>query len=246
MLDSSLHLVEMYGITKRFGAVTALDNVYLTLNQGEVLGLVGDNGAGKSTLMKILSGALAMDEGELRFNGQPVEFQNPRDAQAVGIEMIYQDLALCENLDVASNLYLGREPQRLGFVQFGQMRRMAARELESLGIRIHAMNQRVSTLSGGQRQSVAIGRAVSFRPRVLIMDEPTAALGVKEVYMVLDLIRNVREIGVGVIFITHRLQDVVDVCDRVLVLYEGRNQADLRVSEITLQDIITQIMGGPA
>lgn len=244
MHENAAPRVIMKGISKRFGAISALESVHLSLAPGEVLGLVGDNGAGKSTLMKILSGAIQPDEGDITIDGRQAMFRSPRDSRAVSIEMIYQDLALCDDLDVASNVYLGREPSRFGLLNLREMHRSTTEALERLGIRITSSSVTVRMMSGGQRQAVAIGRAVLFNPRVLIMDEPTAALGVHEVTIVLDLIRNIKKEGVSVIIVSHRLQDIMDVCDRIIVLYEGRNHANLEVSQTTLVEVVAQIMGG--
>ena len=219
----------MEDISKSFGAIKSLDQVNLTLRAGEVLGLVGDNGAGKSTLSKMLSGALVPDSGRIVLDGPEVRFASPADARRERVEMVYQDLSLCDTVDVAGNLLLGREPKRriLGvpLMDKRKMHAEAARMLEHLGIRMPSTRLKVENLSGGQRQSIAIGRAVSFDPLVLIMDEPTAALAVAEVDAVLDLIKTVSAKGVSVILITHRLQDLFVVCDRIMVLYEGRNVA---------------------
>jgi simple sugar transport system ATP-binding protein len=239
-------VVELREIKKRFGAIVALQGVDLTVGRGEVLGLVGDNGAGKSTLMKILSGALAPDEGEILVDGDPVSFSGPREARSRGIEMVYQDLALCDDLDVASNFFLGREPKQFGLLRRRRLHAETRRELGELGIRVKSTSVPIRSLSGGQRQAVAIGRAVSFTPRLLIMDEPTAALGVREVELVLDLIRRVSAQGVGVILISHRLQDIIDVCHRVTVLYEGRNTADLVVADTSLESLVRHIVSDPS
>lgn len=246
MQDFPVPRVEMRGIHKRFGTLVALEDVALKVCPGEVVGLVGDNGAGKSTLMKIVSGTLKPDAGEIFIDGKLVTFHNPKEARMLGIEMIYQDLALCDELDVASNFFLGREPSTLGFLKIQQMHNEAQGELRNLGIRLISTRQPIRSLSGGQRQAVAIGRASSFQPRLLIMDEPTASLGVHEVSIVLNLIKNIKKKGVGVVLISHRLQDIIDVCDRVSVLYEGHNGAELIVSEITLEDIVNNIVGGKA
>ncbi|MBD3885663.1 sugar ABC transporter ATP-binding protein [Phormidium tenue FACHB-886] len=235
--------IELRSIYKRFGAVESLRGVNLTLLPGEVLGLVGDNGAGKSTLMKVLAGAEIPDQGEILLDGDRVQFASPRDARRRQIEMVYQDLSLCDDLDVAGNLFLGREPRRGLLLDRAQMHREAARILQSLHIRISHTTLPVRNLSGGQRQSIAIGRAVSFHPKVLIMDEPTAALAVQEVKSVLQLIREVARQGVSVILITHRLQDLFEVCDRIMVMYEGKNTADLRVLETDLEEVVRCIVG---
>ncbi len=239
--------VRMEGISKRYGSVVSLDDVSLELKAGEVLGLVGDNGAGKSTLSKILSGAVIPDAGRLFLEGEEVRFASPADARRARIEMVYQDLSLCDTIDVAGNLLLGREPKRriLG-IPFLDKRRMQAASgdmLGRLGIRIPDRRVKVEYLSGGQRQSIAIGRAASFDPLVLIMDEPTAALAVAEVDAVLELIRTVSAGGVSVILITHRLQDLFLVCDRLAVMYEGRKVAERLVGETSIEEIVNLIVG---
>ena len=240
--------VELRGIRKSFGTTDALRGVDLHLAPGEVLGLVGDNAAGKSTLSKILSGAEVPDEGEIRVDGDLVHFKSPADAQQRHIEMAYQDLSLCDTIDVAGNLYLGREPRRrfLGvpFIDRKRMHADAAAALENLDIKVASTRLQVANLSGGQRQSIAIGRAASFDPHVLILDEPTSALAVAEVEAVLRLIRRVAERGVSVILITHRLQDIFRVCDRVMVLYEGTNVAERAIDETDLDDLVRLIVGG--
>ncbi|MGH2989890.1 MAG: ATP-binding cassette domain-containing protein [Solirubrobacterales bacterium] len=237
-------VIELRGIKKRYGAVVALADASLSVAPGAVLGLVGDNGAGKSTLMKILAGALQPDGGQILVEGKATKFSNPKDARACGIEMVYQDLALCGALDVACNLYVGREPLRLGLVRTRHMHAQAARHLADIGVSIHSTRVPVRLLSGGQRQAIAIARSVSFSPRVLIMDEPTASLGVREVRAVLELIERVRADGVAVIFISHRLQDVAAVCDAVDVLYEGSNSAHLGGEDITVEQMVTHVVGG--
>jgi simple sugar transport system ATP-binding protein len=239
--------VRMEGIGKSFGAIKSLDGVHLTLRAGEVLGLVGDNGAGKSTLSKILSGALTPDVGRIFLDGSEVRFASPANARKQRVEMVYQDLSLCDTVDVAGNLLLGREPLRriLGvpLMDKRKMRADAAAMLDRLGIRMPSTRLKVENLSGGQRQSIAIGRAVSFDPLVLIMDEPTAALAVAEVDAVLELIKRVSAKGVGVILITHRLQDLFLVCDRIMVLYEGRNVAERLIGETSIEEIVNLIVG---
>ncbi|SON55327.1 Galactose/methyl galactoside import ATP-binding protein MglA [Hartmannibacter diazotrophicus] len=239
--------VKMTGISKRYGPINTLDNVSLTLAPGEVLGLVGDNGAGKSTLSKVLSGAVIPDSGTIEIDGQAVAFSSPADARERHVEMVYQDLSLCDTIDVAGNLFLGREPRRrIAGVSLLDKKRMhdEARDmLDRLGIVIPDTRAKVENLSGGQRQSIAIGRAASFEPLVLIMDEPTAALAVAEVEAVLDLIRTVSARGVGVILITHRLQDLFLVCDRIQVMYEGRNVAERKTSETNIEEVVDLIVG---
>jgi simple sugar transport system ATP-binding protein len=235
--------VRLTGIRKRFGAIVALRGVDLEVWPGEVLGLVGDNGAGKSTLMKILAGAVIPDEGEIVVDGISSRFAGPRDARTAGIEMVYQDLALCDDLNVASNFFLGREPRRFGLERKRRMHEQTRRELERLGVRLPSTKTRVRALSGGQRQAVAIGRSVSFTPKILVMDEPTAALGVRESAHVLELIQRVKAESVAVIMISHRLQDVFAVCDRIAVMYEGAKQADVKTSETTLEGVVNLIVG---
>jgi len=234
-------LVSLTGITKSFGAVSSLRGVDLRLESGEVLGLVGDNGAGKSTLMKILSGALEHDSGEIRIDGEARRFTSPADARQDRIGIVYQDLSLCDTLDVASNLYLGREPRRGPFLDRDEMHRGAAQMLAELHVRVRSTYQEIGELSGGQRQAVAIARAVSFEPRVLILDEPTAALAVAEVRQTLRTIREVAARGVGVILITHRLQDLFEVCDRITVMYEGRSVEDRPASELDIETLVALI-----
>lgn len=236
-------LVELAGITKSFGPVRSLDGVDLTLEEGEVLGLVGDNGAGKSTLMKVLAGAEQPDDGSIRVAGEEVRFSSPADARARHIDMVYQDLALCDTLDVAGNLFLGREPMRGPFIDRSRMHDMAQEVLTRLRVKVPSTRQAIANMSGGQRQSVAIARAVSFDPDVLIMDEPTAALAVAEVESVLELIRRVAERGVGVILITHRLQDLFRVCDRIHVMYEGRTVDVRPTGDLDLERLVGLITG---
>ena len=244
--DPAQYRVVMRGIRKTYGTIQALQGVDLTLRPGEVLGLVGDNAAGKSTLTKILAGAVVPDGGTIWVDGKEVAFASPADARRHHIEMVYQDLALCDTIDVAGNLFLGREPlwplPGAGFLNSRRMHQDAADILRGLDIRVPSTRLKVGTLSGGQRQSVAIGRAAAFSPSVLIMDEPTSALAVAEVEAVLALIRTVRGRGVGVILITHRLQDVFRVCDRIMVMYEGMNVAERSIEETSLEDIVRLIV----
>lgn len=234
-------LVELRGIKKSYGPVKSLRGVNITLRRGEVLGLVGDNGAGKSTLMKVLAGAEQHDEGEILIKGESVRFANPAEARRENIGIVYQDLALCNTLDVASNLFLGREPLRARFLNRKAMHAQAAQILDELHVRVTSTYQEIGTLSGGQRQSVAIARAVSLKPDVLILDEPTAALAVAEVESVLELIRKVAAEGVGVILITHRLQDIFRVCDRVSAMYEGESVEDRPISELNIERLVAMI-----
>lgn len=231
-------LVELEGITKSYGPVRSLRGVDLTLRRGEVLGLVGDNGAGKSTLMKVLAGAVQHDTGEIRVHGRSVRFSNPSAAQDEKIGIVYQDLALCDTLDVASNLFLGREPRKGPFIDRKAMHERAAQILADLHVKVTSTHQEIGTLSGGQRQTVAIARAVSFAPDVLILDEPTAALAVAEVESVLKLITDVARRGVGVILITHRLQDLFRVCDRITVMYEGQSVDDALIKDLDIEKLV--------
>jgi simple sugar transport system ATP-binding protein len=221
--------------------------VDLTLQPGEVLGVVGDNGAGKSTLMKILAGLFPPTDGELLIGGEPVHFGSPRDARDRGIEMVYQDLALAGNLRIDENIFLGREPtRRVGpfrLVDHAANMTRAKEHLDKLRIHVKSVAQRVEELSGGQRQAVAIARATAFDARVVIMDEPTAALAVKEVAKVLDLIKDLRSHGIAVILISHRLDDVFYVCDRVMALFHGRNFAQAPLAEVSRNEVIGWIMG---
>lgn len=242
-------LVRMEKISKSFGPVQALCQVDLTLHQREILGLVGDNGAGKSTLMKVLTGVYQPDEGEIYFNGQRMRFNSPHDSRHAGIEMVYQDLALAGNLHIAGNIFLGREltQKYLGglvrFLDHKGMAREAARLLERLKIEIQSVDLKVETLSGGQRQAVAVGRSMGFNARVVIMDEPTAALAVREVAKVLELIKSLKEHDVSVILISHRMPDVFEVSDRIMVLRQGRKVGDLVRLQTTMDEVVALITG---
>ena len=225
-------ILQARGIVKRYGHVVALDGADLELYPGEILAIIGDNGAGKSTLIKTLSGALQADEGEISLDGQLVHFRSPRDAQRAGIETVYQDLAVAPALDIASNIFLGREMRRRGpqgavlrMLNKGGMRREATRHFAELEIGVRSMTQPVETLSGGQRQGVAVARAATWAQRVVIMDEPTAALGVKETRQVLDLIKRVRDRGLPVILISHDMPNVFAIADRILIMRLGRRVA---------------------
>ena len=240
-------LLEARGISKYFGAITALRDVNFHVAPGEVLGVVGDNGAGKSTLMKILSGLFRPSEGELVFNGAPVSFQSPKDAQRLGIEMVHQDFALAGNMAIYENIYLGREPGvkfgPLTIVDHRQARQMAAEHLERLHIHVKSVEQNTEDLSGGQRQAVAIARATAFDAKLVIMDEPTAALAIKEVGKVLDLVRSLKDHGVAVIIISHRMDDIFYCCDRVMALYQGTNFAEAQLNDTSRNEVIGWIMG---
>ena len=236
-------LVELRGIRKAYGSIEALRGVDLDLHAGECLGLVGDNAAGKSTLTKVLAGTVIPDAGEIRLDGQKLPFTGPGAARRLGIEMVYQDLALCDSVDVAGNLFLGREITRRGLLDEDAMRAQGREMLDRLGIRIPRLTATVAGLSGGQRQSIAIARAAAFGPRVLIMDEPTSALAVGEVEAVLALIGRIKSTGVAVVLITHRLQDLFRVCDRLAVMYEGRKVAERGTRDTGLEELVRLIMG---
>ncbi len=224
-------VVEMRNIKKSFGAVQALRGVDLTLHHNEVMGLVGDNAAGKSTLMKVLSGAYIPDEGEIFINGERAHFSNPMDARRAGIEMVYQDYALANNLDIVANVFMGREVVQLklgpfGVMDFHYMEQETQNLLSRLKIEIPSVHQKVERLSGGQRQSVAIARATAFDAKVIIMDEPTAALSVAAIDKVLELVKELKAQGASIIIISHRLEDIYRVSDRMIVLRQGRKVSD--------------------
>ncbi|WGH80324.1 ATP-binding cassette domain-containing protein [Jannaschia ovalis] len=235
--------ISLRGIRKNFGSIEALRGVDLDIYPGECVGLIGDNAAGKSTLTKIISGTYVPDAGTIAVDGEEVRFANPSDARARNIEMVFQDLSLCDHIDVMGNLFLGREVSRWSFLDRRTMRERAREMLDDLDIRIPRLNAKVEQLSGGQRQAIAIARAASFQPRVLIMDEPTSALAVAEVEAVLRLINEVKSRGVAVILITHRLQDLFEVCDRIAVMYEGIKVAERGIGDTSLEDLVKLIVG---
>ncbi len=241
-------LVEMRGISKSFGHVQALKDVDFQVGYREVVGLLGDNGAGKSTLIKILTGVYPPDSGEIYFEGRKVRFTSPRDARDLGIETVYQDLALIELMGISRNFFLGREPvRRLGPFRFLDKRRIdeiTERVMGEIGIRIRSPNEPVAILSGGERQSVAIGRAMHFGAKLLILDEPTSALSLKESQKVLDHVLEVKERGLSVIFITHNLYHVYSVADRFVILSHGRKVGDLRREETTQEEVAELIVHG--
>lgn len=238
-------LVEMKNVSIAFGGVQAVDNCSIELHAGEVVGLLGHNGAGKSTLIKMLSGAYKMDSGEIHINGKKVSIQSPRDARNQNIETIYQTLALADNLDAASNLFLGRElTTRLGFVDDDRMEAETRKIMARLNPNFKKLKEPVSALSGGQRQSVAIARAVYFNARILIMDEPTAALGVHETAMVAELIQELKKQGLGIFLISHDTREMMDLCDRVAVMKNGQMVGTERVEDVTEDDILSMIILG--
>lgn len=234
------------GISKTYGAVQALDGVRLDLRAGEVVALVGDNGAGKSTLVKVLAGVTAPDAGTITVDGRPVRIATPGDAQGLGVSTVYQDLALCENLDVVANLYLGAERRRWSVLAHLAMERAARDLLTSLDVRIRDIRVPVAMLSGGQRQSVAIARALIGEPRLVILDEPTAALGVEQTAQVLGLIGRLRDRGLAVLVISHNLADVRAMSDRVVVLRLGRNAGEFRTADASQEAIVAAITGASA
>ena len=238
-------LVQMKNISISFGGVRAVDDVSLDLYPGEVVGLLGHNGAGKSTLIKILSGAYRMDSGEIWIDGHKVDIQSPRDARANSIETIYQTLALADNLDAASNLFLGRElTTAFGFVDDSRQEAETRKIMSRLNPNFKKLKEPVSALSGGQRQSVAIARAVYFKARILIMDEPTAALGVHETKMVADLITELKKQGLGIFLISHDTREMMELCDRVSVMKNGQVVGTERVEDVTEDDILSMIIMG--
>jgi simple sugar transport system ATP-binding protein len=242
-------LLETRDVQKHFGRVVALREGNFTLRQNEVHAIVGDNGAGKSTLIKIISGVYHADAGELLLNGRAITITNPREARALGIETVYQDLALADHLDASGNLFLGREAllrpplSWFGFLDKKAMRRRAEEEMRRLKIGIQSVDQRVLSLSGGQRQAVAVARAIAWGTRIVIMDEPTAALGVRESGMVLELIKEVRSQGLALIMVSHNLPEVFAVADRITVLRLGRTIVTLNTSETTLEAVVGMMTG---
>ncbi|QND55033.1 sugar ABC transporter ATP-binding protein (plasmid) [Phyllobacterium sp. 628] len=235
--------ISLRGIRKSFGSHQALRGVDLDIFPGECLGLVGDNAAGKSTLTKIISGTYIPDGGTMTIEGEEVRLSGPADARNRHIEMVFQDLSLCDQIDVVGNLFLGREISKGMFLDSRTMLAEARKMLDSLEIRIPKLTGKVAQLSGGQRQAIAIARAASFKPKVLIMDEPTSALAVAEVEAVLNLINRVKVQGVSVILITHRLQDLFRVCDRIAVMYEGTKVAERQIGGTNLEDLVKLIVG---
>ena len=247
-MSSSKNIVlEAKNISKYFGTITALENVNLTVRQGECLGVVGDNGAGKSTFMKVLSGLYKPSVGSLFFDGNKEILNSPKDSQNLGLEMVYQDLALAGNLPIGENIFLGREPTKnFGFLKlldYKKIKELSEAHLDKLKIHVKSAEQKVEELSGGQRQAIAIARATAFNSKIVIMDEPTAALAIKEVGKVLDLINSLKKMGVSVIIISHRMDDIFAVCDRVMALFQGTNFAESELSKTTRDEVIGWIMG---
>jgi D-xylose transport system ATP-binding protein len=243
-VPDSVPLLDLSGVSKRFGAVQALTDVDFEAHAGRVTALVGDNGAGKSTLVKIISGIISMDSGEYRFEGRPVHVNTPQAATALGIATVYQDLALSDNLDVVANLFLGRE--RLSgskLLNETYMEQQASGVLKRLSVRIPSVRTQVASLSGGQRQSVAIARSMLGEPKLVVLDEPTAALGVAQTAQVLQLIRTLREQGLGVVVISHNLADVFEVADYITVLRLGRQVGVLEAKRTNSEDVVAAITG---
>ncbi|MHA6763383.1 ATP-binding cassette domain-containing protein [Streptacidiphilus sp. PAMC 29251] len=240
---TSAPVLALRGVSKRFGAVQALTDVELEVHAGEVVALVGDNGAGKSTLVKTIAGVHPIDDGVIEWEGRPVSIDRPQDAQQLGIATVYQDLALCDNLDVVANLFLGNELKHRGTLDEVSMEQKARELLSTLSIRIPSVRIPVASLSGGQRQVVAIARSLIGDPKVVILDEPTAALGVEQTAQVLDLVERLRERGLAVILISHNMADVRAVADTVAVLRLGSNNGTFTVQQSTQETIIAAITG---
>jgi D-xylose transport system ATP-binding protein len=245
ILQSTKPLVEMKNIRIAFGGVHAVDNVSVNLRAGEVIGLVGGNGAGKSTLMRALSGAHPADSGDIIIDGQPATIRNPRDAKAYGIETIYQTLALADNVDAAANVFLGREiTTRLGSLDDAAMESATRQVLGRLNPKFRNFKTPVKSLSGGQRQSVAIGRAIHFNARILIMDEPTAALGPAETAQVRDLVAHLKAEGIGIFLISHDIHDVFDLSDRITVMLQGKLVGTVDKEKVTKDEVLAMIIMG--
>ncbi|WP_101950523.1 ATP-binding cassette domain-containing protein [Mycobacterium sp. 3519A] len=238
-------ILELRGVNKSFGVVHVLHDVDFQVYPGEVTALVGDNGAGKSTLVKAIAGIYPLDTGTYVFEGNPVTVHGPNDVSALGIEVVYQDLALCDNLDIVSNMFLGRELKQRGVLDESRMESLAREALSSLSVRtVKSVRQPVSSLSGGQRQTVAIAKSVLWNAKVVLLDEPTAALGVAQTRQVLDLVRRLADQGVGVVFISHNLNDVFEVADRICALYLGRVAAEVKAAEVSHSQVVELITAG--
>lgn len=245
MLDTGTPLVEMNDISISFGGIRAVDHASIDLYPGEVVGLLGHNGAGKSTLIKILSGAYKRDTGSIRINGEDAAINNPRDAKGYGIETIYQQLAVADNVDAAANLFLGREiTTPLGTLDDAAMESKAREVMGRLNPNFRRFKEPVKALSGGQRQSVAIARAILFNARILIMDEPTAALGPQETAQVGDLIKQLKADGIGIFLISHDIHDVFDLADRVVVMKNGQVVGSARTGDVTKDEVLGMIILG--
>jgi D-xylose transport system ATP-binding protein len=245
-VSSKEPILELRGVSKSFGAVQALYQVDFRVAPGEVMALVGDNGAGKSTLIKCIAGIHPIDEGEVLFEGHPVTIHGPKDAAKLGIEVVYQDLALCDNLDVVQNMFLGREETAtLRRLDETTMEKRATDTLASLSVTtIRSVRQTVAGLSGGQRQSVAVAKAVMWNSKLVILDEPTAALGVAQTRQVLDLVKRLGETGLAVVLISHNLHDIFEVADTITVLRLGQNVAEFKTSDVTQTQVVESITAG--
>ncbi|WIY81879.1 ATP-binding cassette domain-containing protein [Propionimicrobium sp. PCR01-08-3] len=246
-------VLEAHGLTKTFGHVRAATNADFELAQGEILAVVGDNGAGKSTLIKMLTGVMSPDSGEILLDGEPAHFASPLDARLAGLECVYQDLAVCPQMDIASNVFMGRELRKGGLVgrlfrnlDKREMRKRSAAYIADLGVGIHSVDQRVETLSGGQRQAVAIARAAAWASKVVIMDEPTAALGVRESGEVLELIQRVKERGLPVVLISHNMQEVGGIADRIHIHRLGHRAAVVDPKVTSMSDVVAVMTGALA
>jgi D-xylose transport system ATP-binding protein len=245
-MTTSIPTLEMRGVDKSFGPVRVLSSVDFTANAGEVTALVGDNGAGKTTLIKCVGGIYRVDAGEFLIDGAPMTVHGPRDAALLGIEIVYQDLALCDNLDIVQNMFLGRERlSKVHTLDENTMEKMAKQALASLSVRtVRSVRQLVASLSGGQRQTVAIAKSVLWKSKVVILDEPTAALGVAQTEQVLQLVRRLAEQGVAVILVSHNMNDVLQVADSIAVLYLGRMATQVRRSDVTQTQVVELITAG--
>jgi len=246
MAEDGTPILQLKGVSKNFGAVQALIKVDFDVREGEIMALVGDNGAGKSTLIKGIAGIYRYDEGQIVFDGQAVEIHNPRDAAELGIEIVYQDLALADNLDVVANMFLGREMiQRPIRLDETSMEKAALETLDSLSVTtVRSVRQAVATLSGGQRQAIAVAKAVMWNSRVVILDEPTAALGVAQTRQVLDLVQRLADKGLAVVIISHNLHDIFEVADRITVLRLGQRVKVFRTAETNQQAVVHAITAG--
>lgn len=248
-VDRSIPRLQLRKINKSFGGVQALKNVDFEVYAGEVVGLVGDNGAGKSTLVKTMSGAYVPDSGEILIDGSPVTISSPQDATRLGIETVYQDLALCDNLDVVANLWLGREAYRwvipgvLKALDETEMERRTIEVLRTLDVKIPSVRRPVAALSGGQRQCIAVAKTILRQPKVVLLDEPTAALGVAQTRQVLNLIMRLKQQGLAVVVISHNLHDVFEVCDRTIVMRLGQRSATFDIKNSTSEQVVAAITG---
>lgn len=244
--DNRVPLLELRGVTKRFGAIQALTRVDFTAAPGEVMALVGDNGAGKSTLIKGIAGIHTFEEGEIYFDGRPVRITSPGDSSALGIEVVYQDLALADNLDVVANMFLGREKTGVfGNLNEAAMEQLCIQTLTELSVStLRSVRLPVAALSGGQRQAIAVAKAVMWNSRLVILDEPTAALGVAQTRQVLDLVRRLADRGLAVVLISHNLHDIFEVADRITVLRLGQKVDELKTKDVTQQEVVHAITAG--